>query len=114
MADELERPPPIVPDVKPTRIVLPAIDCPVHSVTVFEDRAEVTRSINVTSQVAGRGVYEVIVEGFTSKINKESVRVKGTGYIFSLSYSLLFPLSSFLFSLSTLKLLFVYVFSFPP
>lgn len=47
--------------------------------TVFADRAEVTRRVEFTA--AEQGTCDVVLEGFTDNMNSESIRVKGEGHI---------------------------------
>lgn len=54
-------------------------ECPVDSVTVFSDRAEVTRLINLELEAAGD--YEVLVEDLPGCVDPDSVRVNGTGHV---------------------------------
>lgn len=60
-------------------IVLQSKDCPVDSVTVFNNRAEVTRVCTVNLE--GVGEYDIQVRGFPACVETESVRVNGTGHI---------------------------------
>ena len=64
---------------EPVKITRSAKDCLVDTVTVFVDRAEVTR--NVKLHFDAPGDYEVEVEGLTSRIDADSVRVNGTGNV---------------------------------
>ena len=45
---------------------------------VFTDRAEVTREIELTCEHEGQ--HEIWVQGLTSYMNQDSVRVKGVGH----------------------------------
>jgi len=57
------------------RIELNALkDCPVLFVTVYNDRAEVTRGVKVHFQA---GVNEVTISGLSDQVDLESVRVAG-------------------------------------
>eukprot|EP00727_Mastigamoeba_balamuthi_P000799 m51a1_g10716 hypothetical protein (565) ;mRNA; r:214864-218789 len=58
-----------------TTISLLAKDCPVSSVTVFNDRAEVVRTVSVDAQQPG--TYEVRLRGLTQRVEEESVHVSG-------------------------------------
>jgi len=49
------------------------VDCPVASVTVFEDRAEVTRVLRVSAVSAGD--LQIAVRGFPECLDTQSVRV---------------------------------------
>lgn len=69
----------VVVDAEVTKLTLDADACPVQSVTVFVDRAEVTRLVTVDLEEAGD--YEVVVEGLTSCVDADSVRVDGTGHV---------------------------------
>eukprot|EP00727_Mastigamoeba_balamuthi_P000798 m51a1_g10715 hypothetical protein (1221) ;mRNA; r:207202-214506 len=59
----------------PTTIALLAKDCPVSSVTVFNDRAEVVRTVSVDAQQPG--TYEVRLQGLTQRVDRSSVHVSG-------------------------------------
>eukprot|EP00727_Mastigamoeba_balamuthi_P003623 m51a1_g13258 hypothetical protein (392) ;mRNA; r:13-3490 len=58
-----------------TTIALLAKDCPVSSVTVFNDRAEVVRTVSVDAQQPG--TYEVRLQGLTQRVDRSSVHVSG-------------------------------------
>jgi len=61
--------------------------CPIEQVTIFNDRAEVTRKLSAQLK---RGVNEVSVSGLSSKVDPNSVRVaggKGSAIILEVSYS---------------------------
>ena len=60
-----------------TRIRFKISECPVTRVTVFGDRAEVTRTVFVHPEIIGN--HELWVQAVTSKIDEESVRVRGIG-----------------------------------
>lgn len=62
-------------DVVPRRLTVPVREAAVDSVTVFNDRAEVTRHIYLSDAVEN-GTYELTVEGLTCKSDENSVRVK--------------------------------------
>mmetsp|Transcript_3858 Transcript_3858/g.10588 ORF Transcript_3858/g.10588 Transcript_3858/m.10588 type:complete len:638 (-) Transcript_3858:297-2210(-) len=72
-------------DDKPTVITRKVSECPVSTVTVFRDRAEVTRRIVVEPEAPG--LFDVVMEEVTSKINEDSIRVKGTGHVTILEVS---------------------------
>ncbi len=55
----------------------PAHSCPADNVTVFVDRAEVTRTVNATLAVSGQ--HRVVLQGVSKFANPDSVRVKGEG-----------------------------------
>lgn len=59
----------------PRKIILPVQEADVTSVTVFNDRAEVTRLIKL-SDVVDHGTFELNVQGLTFKSDADSVRVK--------------------------------------
>lgn len=51
--------------------------CPVQSVTVYLDRAEVVRTVPFTAAVLGQ--HEIKVTDLSESLNPESIRVKGLG-----------------------------------
>jgi len=51
-----------------------AKSCPITSVTIYNDRAEVTRQVAV---VVKHGLNEITVDGLSSKADRNSVRVSG-------------------------------------
>ena len=51
---------------------LKAVDCPVYAVTVFTDRAEVTRAISLRPDEIGQ--HEIIVEGLSELVVADSLR----------------------------------------
>ncbi|PRP84046.1 hypothetical protein PROFUN_08508 [Planoprotostelium fungivorum] len=57
-------------------IDIEASKCPIDSVTVFLDRAEITRTIDVQSST---GTHEVRINGLPNSIVEESIRITGTG-----------------------------------
>jgi len=59
----------------PTKVVVPLASTEVASVTVFNDRAEVTRLVKLSSDA---GLFDVSVEGLTSRVDQDSVRVKAS------------------------------------
>eukprot|EP00029_Vermamoeba_vermiformis_P006675 TRINITY_DN2693_c0_g1_i1.p1 TRINITY_DN2693_c0_g1~~TRINITY_DN2693_c0_g1_i1.p1 ORF type:complete len:593 (+),score=167.72 TRINITY_DN2693_c0_g1_i1:38-1780(+) len=52
-----------------------ALDCPIESVTVYNDRAEVKRRVQFTSESAG--VNDIVVNGLSRLVEANSVRVSG-------------------------------------
>lgn len=64
---------------EPGKVTKDVSECPVDTVTVFSDRAEVTRRVRLDFEAAGD--FEVIVEGLPSCIDGDSVRVNGTGHV---------------------------------
>lgn len=72
-------------DDKPTVVTRTVGECPVSTVTVFRDRAEVTRRITLETEAPG--LYDVVMEGVTNHINEDSIRVKGTGHVTILEVS---------------------------
>jgi len=54
-----------------------AADCKVTDVTVFTDRAEVTREVTLEGLLPGQNI--IIVKGVSKQIDRESVRAKGLG-----------------------------------
>jgi hypothetical protein len=58
----------------PIPTVVPLDQTSVSAVTVFSDRAEVTRLVSVAGLPPG--VHEITVEGLTSKADEDSVRIK--------------------------------------
>jgi hypothetical protein len=63
-----------VPSNEP--VVIESKYCPVQSVTVFRDRAEVVRS--VAFRVSNPGESEIKILNLTESLNPESIRVKGS------------------------------------
>lgn len=57
------------------KIEMKAKDCPIATVTVYSDRAEVVR--NVAFDIASAGPLEVIVDGLSTRIDANSVHVSG-------------------------------------
>ncbi len=55
-----------------TRISLPLIACPVAGVTVFNDRAEVCRTVATT--LTNIGQHDISVEGFSRLADADSLR----------------------------------------
>ena len=56
-------------------IRLPVADCPATHVTVFRDRAEVTRLVTISPQAEGN--HMVVIQGITDRSNTDSFRLKG-------------------------------------
>ena len=52
---------------------VPISQCPTTAVTVFSDRAEVTRKVEVN----GKGHTEIVITGLPPTLNANSVRVNG-------------------------------------
>jgi len=52
-------------------------DCPIHLVSVFNDRGEVTREVSVPAPAAGE--VEVVIAGLPPSIDGDTVRVTGVG-----------------------------------
>lgn len=63
---------PVQESVGPKRIALKVSECPVEEVTVFTDRAEVTRAVSVVAPSIGQ--YDVIIEGVTKLAVADSFR----------------------------------------
>eukprot|EP00962_Isochrysis_galbana_P054585 scaffold26185_cov95-Isochrysis_galbana.AAC.1 len=61
-------------DCNPMLTVVPLDKTSVSSVTVYSDRAEVTRLVSVAG--LSPGVHEITVEGLTSKADEDSIRIK--------------------------------------
>lgn len=59
---------------QPTKLSIPLASTEVAAVTVFNDRAEVTRLVKLDKRPPG--TYDICVEGLTSQIDPDSVRVK--------------------------------------
>eukprot|EP00127_Corallochytrium_limacisporum_P003090 Clim_evm19s146 gene=Clim_evmTU19s146 len=55
--------------------------CPIHNVTVYEERAEIRREVTISNeQLKDNDKIALVVKGVTSKLFKDSVRVnKGAG-----------------------------------
>lgn len=70
----------ILPQIAPPlRLPAPAVSqCPVQAVTVFNDRAEVTRLFEF--EVSAPGQYEAMMEDLPAAVNTDSLRVKGVGH----------------------------------
>jgi len=58
-----------------TRVEVPLADCPLELVSVYNDRAEVTRRVKVQAEAASE--VEVVVAGLTKSAEGDSVRVIG-------------------------------------
>eukprot|EP00727_Mastigamoeba_balamuthi_P001529 m51a1_g11373 hypothetical protein (584) ;mRNA; f:18980-20916 len=58
-----------------TAVTLLCSDCPVSSVTVYSDRAEVVRTLTVVD--AQPGTYEVTLRGLTRQVDPNSLHVSG-------------------------------------
>ena len=55
-------------------------DCPVVAVTVYSDRAEVIRKINIPIELLNKKApLTVIINGQTTLSNPDSIRIRGTG-----------------------------------
>jgi uncharacterized protein (TIGR02231 family) len=52
-----------------------ANDCPIEFVTVYSDRAEVTRRVNAV--IEREGVQQIVIGGLSEKVDSNSVRVSG-------------------------------------
>jgi len=63
-----------LPSSPPNKVTISAKSCPVTAVTIYNDRAEVTRQLTLTTHA---GLNEVTVEGLPSKVDRNSVRVSG-------------------------------------
>jgi len=55
------------------KISLTPKQCPISTVTVFNDRAEVVRAMSVTAEVVGQ--HELVMGGLPSTIDEHSVHV---------------------------------------
>ena len=62
---------------KATRIDMPKADTSVESVTVYEDRAEVTRHATVNPDAPG--LYDIVFSDLTLNLDPNTLRVKGMG-----------------------------------
>ena len=69
----------LVGDAVLTTIERPVATCPVEKVTVYADRAEVTRGLQLSLDAAGD--YEIKVEWLPNCVDTDSIRVDGTGDI---------------------------------
>jgi len=55
-------------------------DCPTQKVTVYSDRAEVTRSVIIEAKTIG--LHNIVITGFPSKVIRNTFRVSsGTGHV---------------------------------
>lgn len=54
---------------------LKASTCPIHSVTVYNDRAEITRSI--TTELVEIGAHEIVIYDLSPEIEPDSIRIIG-------------------------------------
>jgi len=78
---------------RPAPINLDTAGCPIDSVTVFRDRAEITRFVNVTAQ---GGVQEIVIKGLPKTVKPESIHVSGgsgSATILEVSYSVVYDYS---------------------
>lgn len=64
---------------EPVKLTKDKSECPVDTVTVFSDRAEVTRIIKLDIEEAAD--FEVLVEDLPDCVDQDSVRVNGTGHV---------------------------------
>lgn len=74
-----------------TVINLDTNQCPIDSVTVFSDRAEIVRSVSV--EITKSGLHEIIVKGLPKSVKEDSFHVNagsGKATILEVSYSLVF------------------------
>jgi len=60
---------------KPKIVRLDAKDCPIDTVTVFCDSAQIVRNVKVTFDAPG--LHDVIIEGLTQHTKQESLHVSG-------------------------------------
>lgn len=60
-------------------LATPAASCPVESVTVYCDRAEVTRAMLLTDVPVGPA--QVMLTGLPEVADSDSIRVEGTGHV---------------------------------
>lgn len=60
---------------RPVRIPIVVDECPVVAVTVYQDRAEVTR--RVSTSVPATGTYEIFVSGIAAAMDPSTLRVRG-------------------------------------
>eukprot|EP00918_Siedleckia_nematoides_P039668 GHVU01086264.1.p1 GENE.GHVU01086264.1~~GHVU01086264.1.p1 ORF type:complete len:784 (-),score=129.12 GHVU01086264.1:555-2906(-) len=65
-------------DQKRLRKVFSTTDCPIQSVNVGLDRAEVTRNVSF-SPTEGAGTYEIVLEDLGNAVEQDSLRVSGSG-----------------------------------
>jgi len=68
---------PVCDDGKDSELTIPATECKVFKVTVFTDRAEVTRRVLLSD--LGSGQHSIMVKGVSKFIDQNSVRAKGLG-----------------------------------
>jgi len=69
--------PVICDDGKSSELTIPALECKVFKVTVFTDRAEVTRRVVLSDLESGQHV--IMVKGVSKFIDQNSIRAKGLG-----------------------------------
>jgi len=69
--------PVICDDGKSSELTIPASECKVFKVTVFTDRAEVTRRVLLSDLESGQHV--IMVKGVSKFIDQNSIRAKGLG-----------------------------------
>lgn len=70
---------------------LDGLKCPIQSVTVYNDRAEIMRRIEINAEKNGN--YEIILEGFSKLLDKNSIRlspIKGKVSILEVSEKISF------------------------
>lgn len=58
---------------------LEAKDAPIVAVTVFQDRAEITRVLETKLATGGGAAHEYVIRGLSSEVVTDSVRVNGKG-----------------------------------
>jgi len=66
-----------MPDTAEAQYKFQAGACAIEQVVVYTDRAEVTRRVEVEPE--GPGLATVVVSGFSTRMDPDSVRVKGVG-----------------------------------
>jgi len=78
-------------DIAPVEVNMKTIDCPVERVTVYSDRAESTRKIFFDAK--DKGPHNVVVSGFSTKLNPNTIRVSGKREVIiqEVSYAVLPP-----------------------
>jgi len=69
--------PVVCDDGKSSELIIPASECKVFKVTVFTDRAEVTRRVLLSDLESGQHV--IMVKGVSKFIDQNSIRAKGLG-----------------------------------
>lgn len=64
----------------PKVVDLQSKDFPIDSVTVFTDRAEITKRLDLSRELFdSSGLYDILLQGVPADIMSDSIRVNGTG-----------------------------------